>query len=67
MITVPLVPELVRGAIELEETGTGLLPHRLPAWARAQADGQLAMAESQPSGVRRRGARSWSASSSARP
>ena len=30
-----------------------MLPHRLPARARAQcADGQLAMAESQPSGVR---------------
>lgn len=53
MITVPIRPELVRGAIELEETPTGLLPHRLPAWARAQlADGQLAMAESQPAGVR---------------
>lgn len=30
-----------------------MLPHRLPARARAQyMDGQLAMAESQPSGVR---------------
>ena len=30
-----------------------MLPHRLPARARAQcADGQLAMAEAQPSGVR---------------
>ncbi|TQN31633.1 GDSL-like lipase/acylhydrolase family protein [Haloactinospora alba] len=30
-----------------------MLPHRLPAWARAQsADPQLAKAESQPSGVR---------------
>lgn len=29
------------------------MPHQLPAWARAQyADGQLAMAEAQPSGVR---------------
>lgn len=53
MITTPLTAELARGAIELETTATGLLPHRLPAWARAQvADGQLAMAESQPSGVR---------------
>ena len=53
MIAVPLTPEIVRGAIELEETAHGLLPHRLPARARAQvADGQLAMAESQPAGVR---------------
>lgn len=53
MITTPITPDLVRGAIELEQTATGLLPHRLPAWARAQvADGQLAMAESQPAGVR---------------
>jgi hypothetical protein len=53
MITTDLTAELLRGAIELEHTGHGLLPHRLPAWARAQADDpQLAMAESQPSGVR---------------
>ncbi|WP_037577480.1 GDSL-type esterase/lipase family protein [Phaeacidiphilus oryzae] len=50
----PISAELVRGAAELERTARGgLLPHRLPGWARAQcADGQLAMAESQPSGVR---------------
>jgi hypothetical protein len=37
----------------LEPSGRGLRPHRLPAWARAQgADGQLALAEAQPSGVR---------------
>ncbi|MFD8415967.1 SGNH/GDSL hydrolase family protein [Streptomyces sp. NPDC059650] len=52
-ITTPLTDSLVRGAIELERTAQGLLPHRLPARARAQcADGQLAMAEAQPSGVR---------------
>ncbi|MFD8253484.1 GDSL-type esterase/lipase family protein [Streptomyces werraensis] len=52
-LTTPVTPDLVRGALELEETPDGLLPHRLPAWARAQcSDGQLAMAESQPSGVR---------------
>ena len=51
--TTPIGPELLRGAVELESTARGLLPHRLPAWARAQtSDGQLAMAESQPSGVR---------------
>ncbi|MCZ2850560.1 GDSL-type esterase/lipase family protein [Modestobacter sp. VKM Ac-2978] len=49
----PLTASLLRGAIDLEHTDRGLVPHRLPAWARAQyADGQLAMAESQPSGVR---------------
>ncbi|MFI6356264.1 GDSL-type esterase/lipase family protein [Streptomyces sp. NPDC050743] len=53
MHTTPLTPELVRGALDLERTAQGLLPHRLPARARAQcADPQLAMAESQPSGVR---------------
>ncbi|MFI6143833.1 GDSL-type esterase/lipase family protein [Streptomyces sp. NPDC051109] len=52
-LTTPLTADLVRGALDLERTGHGLLPHRLPAWARAQyADGQLAMAEAQPSGVR---------------
>ncbi|MFD5581540.1 GDSL-type esterase/lipase family protein [Streptomyces pseudogriseolus] len=51
--TTPVTPDLVRGALDLEETPDGLLPHRLPARARAQnTDGQLAMAESQPSGVR---------------
>ncbi|GAA5075427.1 SGNH/GDSL hydrolase family protein [Thermocatellispora tengchongensis] len=53
MITIPITADLLRGALDLERTGRGLLPHRLPAWARAQcADGQLLMAESQPSGVR---------------
>ncbi|MET0695466.1 MAG: GDSL-type esterase/lipase family protein [Propionibacteriaceae bacterium] len=51
--TTPITTQLLRGAAELEETRDGLLPHRLPGWARAQcADPQLAMAESQPSGVR---------------
>ncbi|MEU0333576.1 GDSL-type esterase/lipase family protein [Streptomyces sp. NPDC006193] len=52
-ITTPLTADLLRGALELERTERGLLPHRLPAWARAQAaDPQLALAEEQPSGVR---------------
>ncbi|MDH6122483.1 SGNH/GDSL hydrolase family protein [Kitasatospora sp. GAS204B] len=52
-ITTPVTAAIVRGALELEQTAHGLLPHRLPARARAQcADGQLAMAEAQPSGVR---------------
>ncbi|NKY97803.1 GDSL-type esterase/lipase family protein [Nocardiopsis alborubida] len=51
--TTPLTPDLLRGALDLERTEHGVLPHRLPARARAQcADPQLLMAESQPSGVR---------------
>ncbi len=53
LITTPLTPALLRGALDVERTAHGLLPHRLPARARAQnTDGQLAMAESQPAGVR---------------
>jgi hypothetical protein len=45
--------QLIHGAIDIETTQAGILPHRLPAWARAQcADAQLTMAESQPAGVR---------------
>ncbi|MFF8595048.1 GDSL-type esterase/lipase family protein [Streptomyces sp. NPDC015220] len=52
-ITTPITADLLRGALDLERTAHGVLPHRLPARARAQcADGQLAMAEAQPSGVR---------------
>lgn len=52
MTTVPLTTTLVLGAVELEPTGGGVVPHRLPGWARAQcADPQLAMVESQTSGV----------------
>ena len=51
--TVALTPELFRGVIELERTSDGFLPHRLPAWVRAQCpDPQLLMVEAQPSGVR---------------
>ncbi|MCD2518134.1 GDSL-type esterase/lipase family protein [Massilia sp. G4R7] len=49
----PIPPTLIHGAVELEHTEAGVLPHRLPVWARAQCrDAQLAMAQSQPSGVR---------------
>ncbi|PRZ42304.1 GDSL-like lipase/acylhydrolase family protein [Antricoccus suffuscus] len=52
-ITTPITASLVRGAAELEQTTNGVLPHRLPAWARKQcSDPQLAMVEAQPSGVR---------------
>ncbi|MGW2324918.1 GDSL-type esterase/lipase family protein [Streptomyces sp. NPDC001700] len=51
--TTPITAQLLRGALDVERTERGVLPHRLPAWARAQcADGQLALAEAQPSGVR---------------
>lgn len=55
MITTPLTAELLTGFVDLEQTADGVLPHRLPAWARAQySDPQLAMVEAQPSGVRLR-------------
>ena len=51
--TTPVTAALVRGALDLETTELGVLPHRLPAAARAQVpDEQLAMAQAQPSGVR---------------
>ncbi|MFF7986827.1 GDSL-type esterase/lipase family protein [Streptomyces sp. NPDC007901] len=51
--TTPITADLLRGALDLERTAHGILPHRLPARARAQcADPQLAMVEAQPSGVR---------------
>ncbi|MEX5236099.1 SGNH/GDSL hydrolase family protein [Kocuria arenosa] len=51
--TTAVTDELLHGVVELERTNSGVLPHRLPAWARNQADDpQLAMAESQPSGAR---------------
>ncbi len=53
LLTTPITAELVRGCLETEQTADGLLPHRLPAWARAQnTDPQLEMAEAQPTGVR---------------
>ncbi|MET8042485.1 hypothetical protein ABZU25_16695 [Micromonospora sp. NPDC005215] len=52
-IITPITTNLLRGALDVERTARGVLPHRLPAWARAQyTDGQLAMAEAQPAGVR---------------
>src|SRR5664279_6520103 len=49
----PITAGILRGALDLERTAHGVLPHRLPAWARTQIpDEQLAMAEAQPSGVR---------------
>jgi lysophospholipase L1-like esterase len=52
-ISTPITSALLRGALDLERTEQGVLPHRLPARARAQCpDARLAMAEAQPSGVR---------------
>lgn len=51
-ITTPISTDLLHGALDVQRTARGLLPHRLPAWARAQySDGQLAMVEAQPAGV----------------
>ncbi|MFI6169239.1 GDSL-type esterase/lipase family protein [Nocardia sp. NPDC051052] len=52
-ITTPIGPPILRGALDLERTANGILPHRLPAWARKQfPDDYLAMVEAQPAGVR---------------
>ncbi|GAA1102718.1 hypothetical protein GCM10009642_46520 [Nocardiopsis metallicus] len=51
--TTPITMEILCGAVELDKTERGVLPHRLPARARARdTDPQLATAEAQPSGVR---------------
>ncbi|MQY03646.1 GDSL-type esterase/lipase family protein [Actinomadura macrotermitis] len=51
--TTPVTDGILRGHLDAEPTARGLLPHRLPAWARRQIpDDQLAVAEAQPSGVR---------------
>ncbi|WP_149261598.1 GDSL-type esterase/lipase family protein [Actinomadura sp. K4S16] len=51
--TTPIDARILRGALELERTGRGVLPHRLPLAARAQfPDEYLARTEEQPSGVR---------------
>lgn len=52
LITTPITADLIRGALDLEKTEIGIVPHRLPPQARAQfPDPQILMAESQPSGV----------------
>ncbi|APY84994.1 lipase [Streptomyces alfalfae] len=51
--TTALAERLVRGALDVERTAHGVLPHRLPARARAQnTDEQVARAEAMPAGVR---------------
>ncbi|WP_190108730.1 GDSL-type esterase/lipase family protein [Streptomyces cinnamoneus] len=52
-ITTPIEPHILRGALDVERTAHGVLPHRLPARARKQfPDDAIAMAETKPSGVR---------------
>ncbi|MEY9873441.1 hypothetical protein ABH931_002923 [Streptacidiphilus sp. MAP12-33] len=54
MITTPVTEELLRGHLDTETTPHGgLLPHRLPAWARRQLpDAGFTAIETQTSGVR---------------
>ena len=53
IISHPITIDVFRGLAELEDTGRGQLPHRLPRAARARCDDpQLLSAETQPSGVR---------------
>ncbi|WP_082501068.1 SGNH/GDSL hydrolase family protein [Agreia sp. Leaf244] len=52
-VTVPLTSRFIRGAHRLEAGENGVVIHRLPEWALEQAaDAQLALVETQPSGVR---------------
>lgn len=52
-VTVEITEEMLRGALAIERTDHGLLPHRLPGWVRARgADAGVLLAASQPSGVR---------------
>ncbi|RXD04763.1 lipase [Sphingomonas sp. UV9] len=52
LMRTPITASLLHGWVDLEETESGIIPHRLPSWARRQwPDQQLAMSESQPSGV----------------
>ncbi len=52
LLSAPITADLRYGALELETTAVGVLPHRLPARARALADPQLLAAEACPAGVR---------------
>lgn len=52
-LVTPLGPRFIHGAVEVEKTDAGFLPHRLPAWVRARSrDPQLALAAAQGAGVR---------------
>lgn len=48
----PITEDLLHGALGVEDGPHGVVPCRLPAWARAFADPQLLSAQAQPAGVR---------------
>ncbi|WP_166975188.1 GDSL-type esterase/lipase family protein [Brevibacterium atlanticum] len=53
MMTTPITEDFLRGTPYSEPSDRGLRPHRLPAHVRSRdADAQLALMESHPSGVR---------------
>ena len=52
LVSTSITADLLAGALELETTAVGVLPHRLPARARVLADPQLLTAEACPAGVR---------------
>lgn len=48
-----ITPSMIRGAVEIEKTRDGLLPHRLPAWARRQIpDRFMIQTSAESAGVR---------------
>src|ERR1043165_6413365 len=51
--TGPIGRSMIRGAVEIEETARGLLPHRLPHWARRQIpDRFMVQTSAESAGVR---------------
>ncbi|WP_182357262.1 SGNH/GDSL hydrolase family protein [Tomitella gaofuii] len=48
----PVTADLLHGALDTEQGERGVVPCRLPAWARRRADPQLLSAQAQPAGVR---------------
>lgn len=50
---VAITPPMIRGAVEVEKTARGLLPHRLPGWARRQIpDRFMIQTSAESAGVR---------------
>ncbi|GAB4000693.1 SGNH/GDSL hydrolase family protein [Glycomyces albus] len=49
----PIEPAMIRGAVEVERTERGLIPHRLPRWARRQIpDRFMVQTSAEAAGVR---------------
>jgi hypothetical protein len=49
----PIKPDLIQGAVEIETTERGLVPHRLPQWARRQIpDRFMIQTSAESAGVR---------------